>query len=400
MSARLASARPPLDPSPFGMGIYQSDRVAPEDLVRAAELARDAGIRWSRDAIGWGTVQSARGEWSFAHCDRAVDTMLAHGISTMGYFSYSVPWAATRKTEDGTPHWCSPPDPVLWREYILGTVEHFRDRIGAWQIWNEPNHPNFWYPKPDPREYARLLIESARAVKEADPTALVVGCNLSMVDLRFARTVFEEGGWDACDVIGVHPYRCPHTPERTDLSGDLLDLASLSAEFGYVKTMWMTEYGYPTHTGGSSEWWAAIMLVRSYLIAWSTGLVQKIMWYDWRDDGDDRDYNEHNFGIIHRDWTPKKGWEAYRTMTQALAGCTPEGRAEIGADVVSLRFRAPDGTARSVVWTTGENERHPVPAPAECVRVVRTWSPEKTVRATNGWAMLDLDAVPTFLIPA
>ena len=33
------------------------------------------------------------------------------------------------------------------------TVRRYR-HVRAWEVWNEPNIPTFWQPKPDARDYA------------------------------------------------------------------------------------------------------------------------------------------------------------------------------------------------------------------------------------------------------
>ncbi|MDP6124768.1 MAG: hypothetical protein QGH20_03320 [Candidatus Latescibacteria bacterium] len=114
-------------------------------------------------------------------------------------------------------------------------------------MWNEPNGTGFWMPKPSPKEYCSLLVAGAEAAKTADPKCWIVGCNTAHVDLPFIRGVFEEGGYEYSDIISVHPYPYPHTPETTDLLDDLSKLAALCAEFGGVKPVWITEVGYATH---------------------------------------------------------------------------------------------------------------------------------------------------------
>lgn len=391
----------PLDRSPFGMGIYPSHRTSGETTEKAAQLAQEAGIRWTRDELGWAGIQPERDVWNWERFDRAVNITLEHGIQVLGLLSYGAPWAMSLKTADGKPDILSLPDLRAWSEYVGRTVERFRDRIHVWQMWNEPNIRGFWHPKPDPKEYARLLIAGANAAKKADPTCWVMGCNTSLVDLKFDRAVFDEGGWEHTDIIGVHPYRYPHPPERTDLLGDLLELAALSAEYGAVKPIWISEIGYATHTGpgGSSEWWSGVMLMRTYLTAWSSGLVQKLFWYDYRDDGLRREYNEHNFGILHHDWSPKMLYEVYRVMATSLEGFEPDGRVDLGTDLYVLRFRR-GNELRLAAWTTGKNVKMPVPAPGTRVSVIKPWEETKTLDAPNGWATVSLDATPMFLVPA
>ncbi len=404
-----------LDDSPFGMSCIF--RTLGEDIERGARVAEEAGVRWNRDDFLWSHVQPTENQWQWESYDRCVDTLLEHGIQTVGLLCYGTPWAMSLSDDSGEPDILSMPDLDAWGRFVGRTVEHFRDRVHVWQMWNEPNIPVFWHPEPNPREYARLLVAGSMAAKEADPTCHVMGCNTSLIDLNFDRAVFEEGGWEHSDIIGVHPYRYPHAPEATDLCGDLLELAALSARFGAVKPIWITEIGYATHYGhlGSSEWWAAAMLARLYLAAWSSGLVQKICWYDYRDDGDNREYNEHNFGILRRDWAPKLAHESYSVMANTLDGFQPAGRIDLGDDLRVYRYSNGSET-RLAAWTTGKNVTMPIPAPSRNVRVVRPLGhkPEfysadrETLEGTdvveadapNGWVTVALDPMPVYIVPA
>jgi len=394
----------PLDDSPFGMGIYPSHRTTGDETIRAAQLARDAGIRWTRDEIGWAGLQPTRDEWRWQRFDRAVDTMRAHDIETLGLLCYGAPWAVSLRTADGRPDILSLPDLEAWKDYVAATVEHFRDRVHVWELWNEPNSQTFWHPRPDPKEYARLVVAGAEAAKRADPTCWIVGCNTGDVDPAFHRAVFDEGAWQHIDIIGVHPYRPPHTPEHTDMLGDLLHVADLSAAHGHVKPMWLTEIGIATFPGidGATEWWAAALLLRFYLTAWSSGLVEKSFWYDFRDDGADPREEQQNFGILRRDWTPKLAYDAYRLMATTLAGYAPNGTYDVGNDMRVLRFRPKDGSGpeRLAVWSIGKNMRRPVPAPARAdrVRLYKFPAAPVTLDARDGWVRVDVNACPMMMV--
>ncbi len=389
-----------LDTLPFGMGIYASHRTNGDETTTALGLARDAGIKWTRDEIGWGPLQPTKDEWRWDKFDHAIDITREHGVQILGLLAYSAKWAASAETPDGEPDVVSMPDLGAWKEYVSAVVERYRDRIRVWQMWNEPNGDAFWHPRPDAREYARLLAAGYEAAKAVDPDCWVVGCNMSMVDLEYQRALFDEGGWEHCDVVGVQPYRPPLTPEHSDLLGDMRNIAALCDRFGGVRPIWITEIGYPTYNGpaSSSEWWSAQMLMRTYLTAWSSGLVQKVFWYDYRDDGTDPGDAECNFGIVRRDWTPKPAYEALKTMATTLDGFQPEGRIDIGDDVRVLRFRRGDET-RIAAWASGKNGRRPVPTPSDHVIVRSPWQEDREVAAPHGWIMLDLVATPQFLVP-
>jgi hypothetical protein len=66
---------------------------------------------------------------------------------------------------------------------------------------------------------------------------------------------------------------------------------------------WVTEIGYPTHrgNGGCDEATQAPLVVRTLVLLQSMGTVEKTFWYDFKDDGLNREYNENNFGLIHHE---------------------------------------------------------------------------------------------------
>ena len=59
-----------LDPeSPFGMGVYLSrysgDAAGLELMERAAQMARDAGVKWSREDFSWSRIEPERGRFDW-----------------------------------------------------------------------------------------------------------------------------------------------------------------------------------------------------------------------------------------------------------------------------------------------------------------------------------------------
>ncbi|HPC45834.1 MAG TPA: hypothetical protein PLJ50_11890, partial [Candidatus Latescibacteria bacterium] len=127
--------------------------------------------------------------------------------------------------------------------------------------------------------------------------------------------------------------------------------------------------------------------------------VQKVFWYDFRDDGPQADAEQQNFGLLRRDWSPKPSYEAFRLMAQTLEGFEPNGRFELGADVVCLRFRR-GAEERYAVWSSGKNMRRPVPAPAGRVTLAKFPESPREIEAVGGWVTVDVNACPLFLVPA
>ena len=96
-----------------------------------------------------------------------------------------------RYGEDGT-FWDTHPD-VPYRP-----VRH-------WQIWNEPDHPNFWR-RPWIKGYVKLVKASRKALKRADRRNVVVLGSLTGVSWYNLRRLYKAGLKGSFDVVAIHPY--------------------------------------------------------------------------------------------------------------------------------------------------------------------------------------------------
>lgn len=87
--------------------------------------------------------------------------------------------------------------------------------VRRWLIWNEQNSRNFWRPKPSPRDYAKLVKVSDKAISKADPKAEIAlgGMYCCPRDSRsqsassFLKRFYKVKGIKRrFDVLSVHPY--------------------------------------------------------------------------------------------------------------------------------------------------------------------------------------------------
>lgn len=353
-----------LDPtSPFGMGVYLYRYADLERMERAAALAQAAGCKWSREEFLWRRIEPRRGEFDWSFYDSVVETALRHGISIYGLIDYWSQWAEAY----------TPAGIADYARYCAALVARYKDRIKHWEIWNEPNI-FFWQ---GPREmYVDLLKAAYAAIKAVDPEAQVLGCSTAGIDTGFIRMVAAKGG--DYDILTIHPYRA-HLDER-DFIRELQETAALTAElYGAPKPVWITEMGWSTQVeGGVSERQQAGLVARCYLAAMAAGAFQNISWYDFREDGADPFYNEHHFGVLRYDLTPKPAYRAFATVARTLAGRTTPERLEAEEGILAYRFTGPD--------------RPPV---------VALWSPENArtlaLRATGEVAMSDLMGATSLL---
>lgn len=235
------SAAPADEASPYGICAHVSRHGDHELAAEEFKLMRQAGIRWARTDFDWTTVQSNQdGPWDFSMFDETVDLAGKTGVKILPILAYDVPWASPAYEHMDQ-----------WLEYVRKTVTRYRDRLRCWEIWNEPDLEQFWRGTPDPAQYAAFLKATYREIKRIDPSLTVLLGGVSGIPYEYIEGVYKAGGGDAFDVMAVHPYRYPETPEARSLREDLARLRTLMAQYGDAnKPVWITEIGWPTHESG------------------------------------------------------------------------------------------------------------------------------------------------------
>ena len=141
---------------------------------------------------------------------------------------------------------------------------------------------------------------------------------------------------DDVDILSVHPYAWPnfHSPDLW-LDDLLQKIKQLKIKRHASLPLWFTEvgaphfgnvpggfFGYPEEnkpTGGLSRQDAAAYNVKMCVIALYNG-VEKIFWYNYRDEKPDRDQAEAHFGLRDYWGYPKPVYAAYYNVTQNLQG--------------------------------------------------------------------------------
>ena len=122
--------------SRFGMvadvGTRLSAERSPKKLVA---LLAGSGAGWVKEEFRWDAVQPSRDRWTWDLLDAAVNAERAQGLEILGLLDFSAGWAVGERGE-----WSAKPPPHdLWANYVARTVERYKDRVHAWEVWNEPN---------------------------------------------------------------------------------------------------------------------------------------------------------------------------------------------------------------------------------------------------------------------
>ncbi len=384
--------------SPFGVVAALANRVRSDELPAAVSLLREAGVQWQREEIFWHEVQfqpggpyrwdgDANGRYNY---DLAIGAQAAAGIRMLGLLDYNPAWF---KGKNPTPEeWIKD-----WGDFVYNAVARYgreRGQIKYWELWNEPNLAASGYESGlyTVADFVRILEVGRAAALAADPEAKIVLGGLSGIwgeppsahhydYFDYLERVARLGGWNHIDVIAIHPYR-PNAPEgdawRRDQSltfgQELSRLNPILQTYG-PKPIWLTELGWSTSTTwpGVDEDTQAFYLVRAYLQALANPSVEKIFWYDFRNDtAPEAPYHrplyeplnvEYHYGLLRRTYPldpqradlRKPAFLAYRTMTTMLAGLDLYEVARTGEDGSGWYHFAGQGRRVDVLWRTGES---------------------------------------------
>jgi hypothetical protein len=210
-----------------------------------------------------------------------------------------------------------------------------RGSITTWQIWNEANHQDYTKPKPNLDLYTAMLKSSYTAVKAADPTArVIVGGFAPAPDssdgseyepTTFLEGLYARGAKGYFDAVGHHPYAFPYNPlepQSWNAYTQTIGLHTVMAEHGDgAKKIWGTEVGAPTGTdvkalsdSKQAQW------VHDYYLGWNTAyrsFTGPLVWLSVRDAGTNPANRWENMGLMHRDFTPKPAYTAFKILMLA-----------------------------------------------------------------------------------
>lgn len=300
---------------------YQGDRELPR---RAAQMISAAGIQAVRFDFAWAAVQPKPGAYNWEDYDFATNLAREHGLQILGVLAYGTDWAAASpQAEEKT---MARPVSTKFAWYAYETANRYKDRVRAWEVWNEQNNTYTWQPAPDPIAYTELLKNAYLAIKYADSSAAVVlgglGYDVGMAPAPFLDAVYQAGGKRYMDAVARHPYTNPDMEGIPVLLNHIREIREVMARNGDAdKQMWITEYGWPAvrkkgsvgQRGFDSQ---ARWLTESFNAMLDLNNIGPIFWYNFRNDRaeDSPKYDpmESNYGLVEYDWTPKAGYEAYR----------------------------------------------------------------------------------------
>ncbi len=199
------------------------------------------GVTWLRVDFSWATIQphDAR-NFDFRFHEKVVAGAQRHGMKILATLGYTPAWArdpacaAVVHAEEESRQKCTPRDAREFAHFAHETAWYFKNRIAAWEIWNEPNLTGYWKDvRPDgsvwvnPEAFGRLASLAGNAIHELQPGAPVVVGGLAPVfdahDPRgmrqsdFLRATLPHLQSGSVTAIAIHPYTWPAQPRQHEV---------------------------------------------------------------------------------------------------------------------------------------------------------------------------------------
>jgi hypothetical protein len=265
--------------------------------------ARALGVREIRLDWEWRQAEARRGEYVWDKFDTMVRAAHDEGVSLLPIVHYAPDWALRSGRKPADVYEMAPRDDAFpdFARFLLASMRRYGPGGSAafaftpirhWQVWNEPNLPQFWGPRPDAAAFSRLMRQVATTVEPVRSQVRLVHAGLSKVDIEFMWHL-----WDAnpqhgstFDVLAVHPYvfdgrdgiRLPEAMDADDDKAGPMGFVGSVKDGGYLgkvfnlqlfmqlrgardKPIWITEMGYfvARHRLGVNEAQQAERLTRT-----------------------------------------------------------------------------------------------------------------------------------------
>jgi hypothetical protein len=307
------------------------------------------GVSWILHTFYWDRIEPQKNNWNFESYDVMVNNARNAGIKVFGVLAYDNRWIHSDQNDHNYIPSERLPD---FLDYVQKTVEHFRGRVDAWCVWNEPNG-HFWKGTVD--EYVELIRQTAAVIKETDSDVIVLGGafnrNVTGLPKKMINRLFESGAMENVDAVAFHPYEI--SANRTKKLYDQFE--KIAAQYGYKDKIWITEIGYPTggwYPSRVSEKKFPSRVIKTFTLLAAAG-AKKVFWYQMFDSSNPSKSNSEDFfGLVRSaENYISKGAEALRLCALYVSDsiCYVQKQDDLPSSLQIFWFKKKNGGAL-VLW--------------------------------------------------
>jgi hypothetical protein len=320
---------------------------------RQMDRARDAGAKMLRVDVGWSSLETTGkgqySQWYVDKLDHVVSGANQRGLKLLLTFWETPCWAssAPASAKQGcSGNWWDrgvqlypPNNPRDYADALAWAIRRYGNRVAAWEIWNEPNLPEFFKADDPAGSYATLVRTAYPAAKAANPGATIVAGSLAQSDYEFTERLMRLGVGGHFDAWSVHPYsedrspRDPGTPgySRMVMALGVPQVRQMLLKHGQNQPLWLTEFGWSTckvrggraYENGVNESTQADYLRQAFELMRSWSYVQVGVWFNIQDTAGDPSSRVDNYGLLRDNGSEKPAFAAFRDAASELSRGLP-----------------------------------------------------------------------------
>lgn len=276
-----------IDTSAAAMGMAESNLyfMNATDLATSMQNFTAMGVKQIRVFLPWRAMEPQKGKYNWVDADRILDAAAAQGLAVVAAVTSTPTWAS-KAYGFWMPN-AAPDDPNDYARFMAQVAQRYGSgssspRVSGYEIWNEPNGNTGWSPQPNVAGYTALLKAAYTAVKQVEPTALVIGGVLgagltfgtwTINPVNYLTQMYSAGAQGYFDALSFHPYNFSSSfsagaPYANTPYQQLKSLRALMNSAGdSAKLIWATEYGVPTSAVNAATQAAWIT---DFATTWST----------------------------------------------------------------------------------------------------------------------------------
>jgi hypothetical protein len=265
---------PPAQPAPIGEQfgasvnrLFNDGTYAPAQISAQLEALRQTGATVARSDAFWEASEQQppvqgvhRYDWRFD--DTVAGSLAAHGLRWLPIIDYSARWAESVPGEDHSAP-SSPdgyaayagafaarygPGGAFWRAHPRLTPEP----VETFEIWNEPDSPQFWKPAPSAARYAQLYTLARDAITAVDRSARVIVGGLTHPEVTLPAMLAASPALSGhIDGVAIHPYGATPAVVLGRVSTARATLRALGMA---SVPLYATEFGWTTRYPGALDY--------------------------------------------------------------------------------------------------------------------------------------------------
>lgn len=327
--------------SPIGIDVAMAWFYTGEQRAQAANLCTLAGVNWVRDRLRWNEMEPSKGR--FAPETKYDDTARIQSRAGLRVLQvhHNTPMWATKTPQR------QPPDLRDAYNFMREMAHRWKGEVLAFEPWNEGDVDTFGGHIGV--EMASLQKASYLGLKAGNPNVIACLNVFALVQPNMLKDLEANKTWPYFDTFNFHHYCGPD---------NYTNVYAAFRPFTAGKPMWVTEFNYPVHFGKNADQEPSaddLKIQTERLVQVITSSLNQgpqAAFYFMLPHYCEGDIQ---FGILHKDLTPRPAYVAMAAVGRFLADASPLGRMQAAANARAFVFAArPDGKMRNVVvaWTT------------------------------------------------